>query len=48
MEAAKVENFSIKVPSIKDPTPPSEGIKKTNGQRSNYFNSGGDRNGQHQ
>jgi hypothetical protein len=27
-ESTKVEKFSIKGPRIKDPTPPSEGIKK--------------------
>ena len=40
VEAAKVENFSIKVPIIKHPTPPYGGDQETNDQRSNYFNSG--------
>jgi hypothetical protein len=38
VKAAKVENFSIKVPRIKDPTPPYGGDQETNDQRSNYFN----------
>ena len=36
-ESAKVENFSIKVPMIKDPTPPYGGDQETHVQRSSLL-----------
>jgi hypothetical protein len=48
VEAAKVENFSIKVPMFKDPPPPSEGIKKPMVKDQIILIPGGDQNEQHQ